>query len=199
MHGLGNAKGVVNMLRYLGHHVVLVDSPFSFNASTSDLLIIPGVGHFSAVSDFINRTLWSECIQNFAALDKAILGICLGAQLLCKGSDEGGGEGLGFFDTRVESLLDNCLIDRRPRVGWYDVDPPIASANKPLFKSGRFYFIHSFAIRKSEDMDEVLHCDDLGDSFVTGFRRRNIIGVQFHPEKSHKFGLSFFRDLIDEI
>jgi glutamine amidotransferase len=188
-YGTGNLRSVQNMLRSLGVAARITSARAEI--ATASALILPGVGHF----DFGMRSLKQLDLRGVLdemALEKKVplLGICLGAQLLTRGSDEGTEPGLGWIaaDTRRfdEARLDVSL--RVPHMGWADTE---FLASSGLFAGAaprpRFYYVHSYHIVADEETDELCHAVH-GYRFVAGIERGNIAGVQFHPEKSHRFG-----------
>lgn len=127
-----------------------------------------------------------------------ILGICLGAQMMCKNSEEGILNGLGWFDANVLKFKVESSFDKRiPHMGWNYVQLKkddlitIGFEAKP-----KFYFVHSYYI-KSNNLGDILFETDYGTSFVSGLQKDNIYAVQFHPEKSHKFGMKLFGNFIE--
>ena len=185
----GNLKSVQNMLRSIG-----VDSRI---ASTADdvrdaaKLILPGVGHFDFGMKNLAKRGMIDVLNHKVLVEKTpILGICLGAQLLTRGSEEGKLPGLGWvaadtcrFDT---TRLDDTL--RVPHMGWADTQ---FNSCSPLFErfdqTPRFYYVHSYHIVCDDCAAELCHADH-GYRFVAGVVDGNIAGVQFHPEKSHSYG-----------
>lgn len=182
---IGNLQSVYNSLWELGHDPRWVDE----TVDVEDLshLILPGVGNFRAVSTALEARGLATKARRFAASGRPLLGICVGMQLLATSGDEGGGsDGLGLIAGRVTRLPEDLPL---PHVGWNTVS---LSHAHPVFagiKAGRdFYFVHSYAFVTSEE-DDVLATTDYGSAFVSAVARDNIVGVQFHPEKSQVNGL----------
>jgi len=191
-YGMGNLASIQNMFKRIGVLSNLITTVDEINKSQA--LVIPGVGMF----DIAMRQIKSMDIRG--ALEEAafsrkipILGICLGMQLMTRGSEEGKLAGLGWIraDTR---LIDGASKGLRvPHMGW-----DVISVKKPdsYFDSSipehRFYFIHSYAVYCDEPAD-ILATTQYANEFVSAFSAANLVGVQFHPEKSHKFGASFLR------
>jgi len=188
-YGTGNLRSVQNMLKSLG--VAARISSARADIAAASALILPGVGHF----DFGMRSLKQLDLRG--VLDEQVLGrkvpllgICLGAQLLTRGSEEGSEPGLGWItaDTR---RFDSARLDpslRVPHMGWADTE---FRASSGLFAgtapAARYYYVHSYHIAADDAADEMCHATH-GYRFVAGVERGNIAGVQFHPEKSHRFG-----------
>jgi glutamine amidotransferase len=176
-------------LAYLG-----VQSKISANheeISTADRLILPGVGNFQhGMGQLDQLGLIGILKKEVFEKKKPILGICLGMQLLTKYSEEGNLAGLGFIDAQTKKfkLQDETL--KVPHMGWNTVefkkDSPI---NKGVTFNSRYYFVHSYFV-DCADQDDILCTTKYGREFVSGFQHENIFGLQFHPEKSHKFGMA---------
>jgi len=185
----GNLRSVQKMLKSLG--VASRISGARADILSASRLILPGVGHF----DFGMRSLKRLDLigpLNEQVLEKRtpLLGICLGVQLLTRGSEEGSESGLGWIaaDTRRfdRSRMGEAL--RIPHMGWADTE---FRASSPLFanvaRTPRYYYVHSYHIVADNEANELCHAVH-GYRFVAGVERDNIAGVQFHPEKSHRFG-----------
>lgn len=195
-YGMGNVGSVFNMLRKLRAKVKI--SSNNDEIAKSDKLILPGVGSFdrginSLNSSWLATTLSEQVLVN----KKPVLGICLGMQIMTRGSEEGSQQGLGWIaaDTIKFSLDNNLKI---PHMGWNHVQPSVGAK---LFESApeepeRFYFVHSYYVRADNPQDVSAYCH-YGHDFVASFEVGNIMGVQFHPEKSHLFGMNLFQRFID--
>jgi glutamine amidotransferase len=194
-YGIGNLLSVKNMLKKAGvADVVITDDPGELDKA--DRIILPGVGHFDYGMKKLRSSRAFEMLQKKALEDKIpVLGICLGAQLLTNGSEEGTEKGLGWIDAEtvrfeVERFPEKLPI---PHMGWTE----IRYADHPLFtnmyEEPRFYFVHSYYLRPKDPANQL--CESVyGHAFSSGIQSGNIMGVQFHPEKSHKFGLRFLEN-----
>lgn len=195
-YGLGNLGSILNMLkRVMVPDVVITDDPSKIRAC--DRLILPGVGAFDAGMERIHRSGLRQVLEEAAIVDrKPVLGICLGMQLLTKGSEEGSMEGLGWIDaTTVRIVPGEDQADLKvPHMGWNEVRP---ARPHPLLEglpaSSRFYFVHSYHVRCQDPRDVLLTCR-YGTEITCAVQHDNIMGVQFHPEKSHRFGMQLLKN-----
>lgn len=197
-YGVGNLTSIKNMLYKLGYHDVVVSKDQS-QIMDADKLILPGVGHFdygmrqlraSGLVDTLNHVVIEE--------KKPLLGICLGAQLLTRGSDEGTEKGLGWIEADTVKF-DSSIIDsglKVPHMGWSDVDANRSSRLfQDMYEEPRFYFVHSYHIVCDNPSNVVVKAN-YGFEFTAGLENGNILGMQFHPEKSHKYGMKLLSNFI---
>ena len=195
-YGMGNVGSISNMLKYLGAKATISSDHDIIRKA--DKLILPGVGHFDRAMENITKQELLQVIHEMA-LDKKkpFLGICLGMQLMCNASEEGRSPGLRLVDAEVKrfSFPENQKL-KIPHMGWSYIHPaketPILNG---LDTTSRFYFVHSFFVDCAHSSD-VLTTTSYGNTFVSSFEHSNLIGVQFHPEKSHRFGISLFRNFL---
>ncbi len=185
---LGNPKSIQNMLAYLG-----IESKISANhaeIASADRLILPGVGHFKQGMEQLNKFGLLDVLENMVFVNKKpILGICLGMQLLTKFSEEGDVAGLGFIDAQTKKFEFQDRNLKVPHMGWNSVEFLKETAlNSGILIQPRYYFVHSYFV-ECADQDDILCTTIYGQEFVSGFQHENIFGLQFHPEKSHKFGM----------
>lgn len=193
-YGIGNLGSIHNMLKKIGYESVISHDREIVERATA--LILPGVGAFDAGMQHLHASGLVAPLNDLV-LNKGIpvLGICLGAQLMTLSSDEGVEPGLGWFQAHTRRM-DFSGIEGRwplPNIGWRDVQ----AQNGCDFLQGydeqpRFYFVHSYYL-KAQNPAEVSMTARYGFEFACGLSRDNIHCVQFHPEKSHKFGMNFFR------
>lgn len=195
-YGLGNLGSIANMLKVIGEKSKITSSNDEINAA--DGLILPGVGAFDAGMQKLNETGLAQVVKDFAATGRPILGICLGMQLLGKKSEEGTQPGLGLIP--FECVRFNFASDSElkiPHMGWDIVD---FKQHHPLLNNlqgtQKYYFVHSFHA-VCDHAENVLMTCDYGYEFAASVVNGNVIGVQFHPEKSHDFGLALFRNFVD--
>lgn len=197
-YGMGNLGSIANMLKYLGASAVI--SSDKEVIEKADKLILPGVGHFDRAIQNIHKLDLFNLIQ-YKALDQQtpIMGICLGMQLMCNASEEGIDKGLGLVDADVIKF--NFKKEQNlkvPHMGWNKVELAKSESliTNGLTQDARFYFVHSYFVTCNNNSD-ILTSSHYGHKFVSSFEKNNIVGVQFHPEKSHKFGITLFRNFIE--
>lgn len=197
-YGMGNSGSIQNMLRKLGKaSIITADHGIIERA---DKLILPGVGAFdAAMQNLESRNLPSLLNDLVIARGKPILGICLGMQLFARGSQEGVLPGLGWIDAETISFRSDArMAERRvPHMGWNTIHvPKKTSVFDDIDDNPRFYFVHSYHVRCNND-NEVLATSEYGITFTAAVIKGNIIGTQFHPEKSHRFGLRLLKNFAE--
>jgi glutamine amidotransferase len=187
--GLGNIAAVKNMLAYLGHDAQISSKPDEI--AKSHKVILPGVGSYDAGMQSLADKNLILPLKNLASAGEAkILGICLGMQLLFEGSEEGSRSGLSLLRGKFERIPAGKGL-KVPHMRWNRLR--FRGALKlfsDIEEANRFYFIHAYRLpsKDASQFDEVGMCD-YGEPFVAAFKKGNLMGTQFHPEKSHKFGL----------
>ena len=191
----GNPGSILNMLKKIRQEAVLTSEAGVIARASK--IILPGVGSFDAGMKNL-ESLGLVDILNECVVKNRIpfLGICLGMQLLSRSSEEGTVAGLGWIDARVVKFHFNQeqLRSKIPHIGWNDIDIKKKDGIFSGFSDeSRFYFVHSYHL-ETEDNSIVAATTDYEYSFVSAIRKDNIHAVQFHPEKSHKFGLQLFQN-----
>jgi len=188
-YGAGNLHSLAKALATApGVEVRVQEDPI--RALDTDLLVLPGVGAFGAAAA---RLAPGREQMRRAVLDGLpCLGICLGMQLMFDTSDEGGGEGLSLFRGRVTKLRSQ----RVPHIGWNSVEEDTALKSAKL---GTVYYAHSFVCRAEEPEVVVGWTTHEGDRFPAAVRRGNLLGLQFHPEKSSVAGVRFVQAFVEEV
>jgi glutamine amidotransferase len=189
-YGMGNLGSIQNMLKKLNIPTQIINSPEE--CQDVQKLILPGVGHFEEGMRVLNENGWIS-ILNQKVIDEKIpvLGICLGMQLMTNYSEEGNVNGLGWIDASVKKFNFTEQSMKIPHMGWNEV---ITNSNSPLFENFdnleevRFYHVHSYYVSLNNPELEISKTN-YGIPFTSAFQKDNIYGVQFHPEKSHKYGL----------
>ena len=189
---MGNLRSVENAVYQNGFDPVIVNDATAFDDLSH--LIIPGVGNFGAAMPEIGRRSLRQPILDFVASRRPVLGACLGMQLMMATGEEGGIKaGLGLIAGRVV-LLDPPGILRVPHVGWNVLNVLRAHPVFEGIKSGRdFYFVHSYAVQCEREID-VLGTTDYGGAVTAVIGCANVIGFQFHPEKSQVNGLKLIEN-----
>ncbi|MDB9964262.1 imidazole glycerol phosphate synthase subunit HisH [Vicingaceae bacterium] len=194
-YGAGNIKSIQNMLKKIGVPSKLTSS--AKEVIKAEKLILPGVGHFDYGIRQLRQSGLMECLEKRVLEDKApILGICLGAQMLGNGSEEGSEKGLGWIDMDIVHFDTNRIhkTHKVPNMGWNYINPAKDSALlSRLDQQARFYFVHTYHMHPKRELD-VLAYSNYGYEYASAVSKDNIYGVQFHPEKSHKYGMQLLRN-----
>lgn len=193
-YGMGNLGSVVNMIKRIGAKAIIANNISEIEKA--DKIILPGVGSFdSAVKNICKRNFVE--VLNYLALEKKIplLGICLGMQLLMESSEEGQKSGLSFIKGRAINFKNQIEASLKiPHMGWNNVYISNKNdLNNNIEGEIKFYFVHSYYVKVESEVNSMFKCD-YGLNFDAGIWNNNIFGVQFHPEKSHKFGLQLFKN-----
>ncbi|MDA7774258.1 imidazole glycerol phosphate synthase subunit HisH [Pseudomonadales bacterium] len=195
-YGMGNVGSLLNMFRYIGVAARSESNPDRLMESSS--IVLPGVGAFHAAMEKINNTPRLRDTLNFKALEEKVpvLGVCLGMQLLTSRSEEGCCDGLGWIDgeTKLMPIVDDIKI---PHMGWN-----FASINAPsplfagILSDSRYYFVHSYCVSVNNSKHSLTR-SRYGIEFDSSIGRDNIFGVQFHPEKSHRYGMAVLKNFVE--
>jgi len=196
-YGMGNVGSIVNMLKKLRAVAVVSSTEADVRRATN--LILPGVGAFDkGMTSLRERGLIEILNEKVLRQRTPVLGICLGMQLFCRSSEEGVLLGLGWLKANAVrfNFGRNHADLKIPHMGWNTVS--IAKTTR-LFRNvpepARFYFVHSYHV-VCEDPRDILTTTVYGAPFASSVERDNIIGVQFHPEKSHRFGLQVMSNFL---
>ena len=195
-YGLGNLGSIQNMFKYIGVKA-RIESDVDKIKSASKILL-PGVGSFDTAMKKINKNGLKDVLYEKAVKEQIpVLGICLGMQLLTNSSEEGCLSGLGWISAKTLSYKNN--IDKKnkiPHMGWNVVSKSGKSCltqGFEDFEEMRFYFVHSYFVKVDDEKNSILKTS-YGLEFDSAIQKDNIYGAQFHPEKSHKFGMKLFRN-----
>jgi len=195
-YGAGNVASVANMVRKVRGSPTVSNEPR--DVASASRLILPGVGAFDHGVDKLHDLGLFSAIQESAAKGTPILGICLGMQLLARKSEEGTKAGLGLIDAEFKKFeFEPESPLRVPHVGWNHVN--VVSKDPDACLNGddlRFYFTHSYYADCANE-DDVVATAEYGGTFVCAYRRGNTLGVQFHPEKSHRFGMALIASFVE--
>lgn len=194
-YGLGNLHSIQNIINHVGGESCIINSPDEMKGFTK--LILPGVGSFDHGMKGLSNGNWIDPLNNYVTQGNIILGICLGMQLMCDSSEEGTREGLKWIKGSVKKFdfgVENNF--KIPHMGWNELN---IKKDSDLFKindSSRFYFVHSYHV-VCDQSSIITSTVSYGFDITTSYQKENIYGVQFHPEKSHKFGKELFKRFIE--
>lgn len=196
-YGVGNLASIKNMLKKIG-----VDAEISgkeIEIGSADKLILPGVGAFDTCVMKLQQSGLQEVLNEKVLAHKTpVLGICVGMQLLLSGSEEGVLPGLEWVAGKNVKFSQEHMPPgtKIPHMGWTDVLPAKSSRLlMPLYEDTRYYFVHSYHAKLESESDALLYAD-YGYRFAAAVEKDNILGVQFHPEKSHKFGMQLLENFV---
>ena len=197
-YDIGNLAAIANMLQRVGSIATITADAATLERA--DGIILPGNGAFDACMRNIRATGLVPLLEQLVLVQhKPLLGICVGAQMLGHGSEEGTEAGLGWLKLRVRRFPQSPNL-RIPHMGWNEVqmrqpDHPLVNG---LPDAARFYFVHSYFL-DPEDNTDIILSTHYGIDFASGVANANISGVQFHPEKSHRFGKQLLGNFAREL
>ena len=194
----GNVRSIQNMLKKIGVKSLISNKPEDIEKANR--LILPGVGAFDYGMEQLEKSGLISVLNKKVLEEKTpILGICLGAQLFTRSSSEGSKKGLAWLDAETVAFDTTKLPSgyKVPHMGWAEIE---YKENCRLFNNmheypPRFYFVHSYHLQSNNE-NQIIATSTYGYKFVVGLKKENITGVQFHPEKSHKFGMQFLKNFI---
>lgn len=197
-YGIGNIGSIKNMLKKVGEKSIISSDIEEINVA--EKLILPGVGAFDFGMEQLKNFDLINILNKKVLVDKIpILGICLGMQLFSKQSEEGLKPGLGWIEGITKKFsFDNHQNLAIPHMGWNTIK--IKKESKLLSdlpKDSRFYFVHSYHLDCKDSSDQ-LCSSEYGFEFTSAIEKGNILGVQFHPEKSHKFGMQILKNFAEQ-
>lgn len=197
-YGIGNIQAIANIYKRLNIPVRIARTVEEL--SEAERVILPGVGSFDWAMARLNNSGMRGALDNLVlSKGRPVLGICVGMQMMAKRSDEGSLEGLGWIDAEVKKFDGSAPSHRAylPHMGWNDVEP---LSQGGLFKgiggTGRFYFLHSYYFAP-KDQNMVHAVTDYCKPFASSICAGNIYGVQFHPEKSHQWGIQLLKNFAE--
>ena len=188
-YGMGNIGSIKNMLKKIGFDSQLIDKPEELDPKNS--IILPGVGAFDNAMRRLNGSGFSRRLQELAAGGTPLLGICLGMQLLGDSSEEGSLDGLKLIPGKSRKFMLEPDL-KIPHMGWNKV----INTNSGLFQDleeSKFYFVHSYHF-VPDKRDYISGETNYGIKFVSSINNANVYGAQFHPEKSHKYGMQLLKN-----
>jgi imidazole glycerol-phosphate synthase subunit HisH len=194
-YGVGNLTSIQNMLKKGGIATIISGKPD--DVAKAEKIVLPGMGHFDNCMKKLNASGLRSIIEEKVMVKKIpVLGICVGLQMYMENSEEGTEAGLGWIKGNTVRFKANAMTAEQkiPNMGWLEVQ-----VNKPLsgllhgLEDSRFYFAHSFHVEVKNENDKLLSAH-YGYDFTVAIERENILGVQFHPEKSHRFGMKLLNN-----
>lgn len=189
-YGLGNVKAFANVYKKLNIPVIIAKKAEDFR--TADRIILPGVGAFDYAMALLEKSGMKDQLTEMVVGRRVpVLGICVGLQMMAASSEEGTLPGLGWIDGEVKKfkLSSTASTVRIPHMGWNNIKPIRTSGLMDgLDHNAKFYFLHSYYF-KSRNREDVIAVTDYDGEFVCAVGSGNIYGVQFHPEKSHGWGV----------
>jgi glutamine amidotransferase len=197
-YNMGNVSSVKNMLKKLGFDAEVVSSPSVLKQASK--IIVPGVGSFDYGVHSLDQLGLTEVIKEKAFVEKTpILGICLGMQLLTNGSEEGELPGLGLIEGYTQRFS-RKIIEKNykiPHMGWNFIEQKNDSRLlDDLDSESRFYFVHSYHVICDNDISSIAVAN-YGYEFTCVIQKENVYGVQFHPEKSHRYGMQLLKNFVE--
>lgn len=193
-YGMGNIASILNMFKRIGNREVVLTKDAA-EIAKADKIMLPGVGAFDSGMKNLQQSSLIPLLNRKALEDKVpVLGICLGMQLLTRGSEEGVEKGLGWIaaDTKKFHFSEQAGL-KIPHMGWNYIQVKKQSSLIGPEPGKKFYFVHSFYVKCDQQQDVLATCE-YGQSFDCMIQCGNIFGAQFHPEKSHKFGMELFEN-----
>ena len=195
-YGMGNLLSVKNAVEYLGFDTILISSPEEI--ISCDKLILPGVGAFPhCMRNLQEKGFINQLNEEVLVKKKPIMGICLGMQVMASFGDEvTRTKGLGWFDAEVVLMHPSDPKCRIPHVGWSETECQSGFLFKGIKGTPEFYFVHSYYMKCANEKD-VAATFDHGGKFIAVVMKENIIGCQFHPEKSQEHGLIVLQNFIE--
>ena len=194
-YGMGNLGSILNMFKRIGVKACVKSDLESIQSA--DKILLPGVGAFDAAMERIAASGLRDILEHKALIEQVpVLGICLGMQLLTRWSEEGKLLGLGWIDADTRRFPAHSGL-KVPHMGWniaLPTNPSPLTIN--LGEEPRFYFVHSYFVTVDDPADSIMHTTH-GVTFDSAVQKGNIFGAQFHPEKSHRFGMQLLKNFAE--
>lgn len=196
-YGLGNIQAFANIYRHLG--IEAAPARTGNDLRTASRIILPGVGAFDwAMTRLQESGLKDALDEEVLGAKKPVLGICVGMQMMARSSEEGKLPGLGWIDATVVKF-DTRLLESKthlPHMGWNDASPVRTDTLFSGLDSPRYYFLHSYFM-KTDREENVLATSNYGVTFTSAVQAGNVYGTQFHPEKSHQWGVRLLKNFAE--
>lgn len=196
-YGLGNIQAFANIYRHLGIEFRAATSPSDLKKASR--IILPGVGSFDWAMTRLQKSGMCDALnEEVMVKKKPVLGVCVGMQMMARSSEEGILLGLGWIDATVVKFDTRLLVGRThlPHMGWNDVKPKEVDTLFAGLDAPRYYFLHSYLIRPSNEAN-ILARSNYGENFTSAVRSENVYGTQFHPEKSHEWGVRLLKNFAE--
>lgn len=193
-YGVGNLLSIHNMFKKIGVESVI--SGKQEDIKLASRILLPGMGAFDNCMKRFNDSGLRNEIERRIFYDKVpVLGICVGLQMFMRSSEEGSLPGLGWIsgETVLFKKESMCNAEKIPNIGWLDINFRKPTPLAYNLEQSRFYFAHSYHVILDSPEDELISTS-YGYDFIAGVHHDNLVGVQFHPEKSHRFGMQFFKN-----
>lgn len=199
-YGVGNIKAFINIYKQLNIPIKIVSS--SEELTDVSKIILPGVGHFDYAMTKFEESGMKGVINEMVMINHVpVIGICVGMQMMANSSEEGELKGLGWIDAEVKRFSSDQLYEGvnlpLPHMGWNDVNSVKASSIfNGLETDSKFYFLHSYYF-VCHNQEDAVATADYGTRFTCVTNHKNIYGIQFHPEKSHKYGVQLLKNFAE--
>jgi imidazole glycerol-phosphate synthase subunit HisH len=196
-YGLGNVEAFVNIYKRMNIPVAVAET--ADQLVDAKRIILPGVGAFDWAMTRLDESGMRACLDDLVMVKKRpVLGVCVGMQIMAGRSDEGELPGLGWIDAEVKRFDETRFLQQThlPHMGWNDVCPRYVECLFKGITEPRFYFLHSYYFVPA-NQDDVLALTDYNCSYASAVRSSNVFGTQFHPEKSHHWGIQLLKNFAE--
>ena len=193
-YGLGNIEAFVNIYKRMNIPVTVAET--ADQLADAEKIILPGVGAFDWAMTRLDESGMRACLDDLVMVKKKpVLGVCVGMQMMARRSDEGELPGLGWIDAEVKRFDETRFRQQThlPHMGWNDVSPRDVECLFKGIMAPRFYFLHSYYFVPA-NQDDVLAMTEYNCSYASAVRSGNVFGTQFHPEKSHQWGIQLLKN-----